>query len=126
MVPQATFSPDGRSVVTASYDNTARVWDVSLEDRPAADWVRLAEFLAGQRLDRSGAAEPLSPQEMQADWEYLRAHYPRDFSVTAEQAFAWHRAEAAKRQEEKNPGAALFHTLHSGLEWPLLSGRPAW
>ncbi len=64
---------DGRRVVTASADGTARVWDVSLDERPAADWVRLAEFLDGQRLDRSGAAEPLSPQEMQEDWEYLRA-----------------------------------------------------
>ncbi len=97
--------------------------DTSLKDRPAADWVRLAELLAGQRLDRSGAAEPLSPQEMQEDWEYLHARYPRDFSVSAEQVFAWHRAEAAKCLAEKNPGAALFHTLHSSLEWPLLSGR---
>ncbi len=105
---------------------TAQVWNGFLEDRPVADWVRLAEFLAGQRLDRSGAAVPLSPQEMQEDWAYLRARYPRDFSVTAEQAFAWHRAEAAKCLKEKNPAAALFHTLHSGLEWPLLSGRPGW
>jgi hypothetical protein len=63
---------------------------------------------------------------MQKDWEYLRARYPRDFTVTAEQAFAWHRAEAAKCLQEKNAGAALFHTLHSGWEWPLLSGRPPW
>ncbi len=78
----------------------------------------------GQRLDRFGAAEPLTPKEMQEDWEYLRTHYPRDFTVSAEQAFAWHRAEAAKCLQDKNPGAALFHTLHSSLEWPLLSGRP--
>jgi len=85
---------------------------------------RLAEFLDGHRINRPGAAQPLSPQEMQEDWEYLRARYPRDFSVTAEQAFAWHRTEAAKCLQEKNAGAALFHTLHSGLEWPLLSGWP--
>ncbi len=102
------------------------MWDVSLEERPAGDWVPLAEFFDGQHLDRSGAAEPLSPQEMQEDWEYLRACYPLDSTVTAEQAFAWHRAEAAKCPQEKNAGAALFHTLHSGLEWPLLNGRPVW
>ena len=54
------------------------------------------------------------------------ARYPRDFSVPAEQAFAWHRAETAKCLQEKDPAAALFHTLHSSLEGPLLSGRPVW
>ena len=29
----ATYSPDGRRIVTASEDNTARVWDVSPEAR---------------------------------------------------------------------------------------------
>ena len=28
-VVSAAFSPDGKRVVTASWDNTARVWDVS-------------------------------------------------------------------------------------------------
>ncbi len=123
---QATFSPDGRRVVTASADKTARVWDVSLEERPRPTGCGSPSCSPANRLDRYGAAEPLSSQEMQEDWEYLRTRYPRDFSVTAEQAFAWHRAEAAKCLAEKNAGAALFHTLHSSLAWPLLSGRPVW
>ncbi|MBE9230919.1 PD40 domain-containing protein, partial [Cuspidothrix issatschenkoi LEGE 03284] len=28
-VNNASFSPDGKTIVTASYDNTARVWDLS-------------------------------------------------------------------------------------------------
>ena len=32
-VLSATYSPDGHRIVTASADNTARVWDVSPETR---------------------------------------------------------------------------------------------
>jgi WD40 repeat protein len=37
-VRSAAFSPDGTRVVTASRDNTARVWDVPLASGPLAEW----------------------------------------------------------------------------------------
>jgi dipeptidyl aminopeptidase/acylaminoacyl peptidase len=118
-VKHAAFSPDGRRVVTASWDNPARVWDVSTDDHPAEDWVRLTQFFAGE-MDRFGARTPISPVKMQAEWEYLKAKYPQDFSVTPEQARAWHRREAEACEKEKNPAAALFHTLYGcDLSWPL-------
>mgnify|MGYP000626740607 CR=1 FL=1 len=33
----AAYSPDGKRIVTASEDNTARVWDVAPESRTAAE-----------------------------------------------------------------------------------------
>jgi WD40 repeat protein len=42
-VRSAAFSPDGRRVVTASWDKTARVWDVRPDTGTLADWVRVAE-----------------------------------------------------------------------------------
>jgi WD40 repeat protein len=33
-VNSAAFSPDGSRIVTASLDNTARIWDVRLETMP--------------------------------------------------------------------------------------------
>ena len=34
-VTSATFSPDGSRILTASWDNTARIWDARLETMPA-------------------------------------------------------------------------------------------
>jgi Tol biopolymer transport system component len=118
-VLHAAFSPDGRGVVTASDDQTARVWDVSTNPRPAEDWIRLTQFFAG-KLDRFGGHEPLTPKEMEESWNYLRTKYPQDFTVTPAQALAWHQREAESCVKEKNPAAALFHTLYGGdLNWAL-------
>jgi WD40 repeat protein len=55
----AQFSPDGKRVVTASRDNTARVWDVGLAPSRCPAWLlSLAEALAGNRLDQQGLLEP--------------------------------------------------------------------
>jgi hypothetical protein len=121
-VSQAAFSSDGRRLVTACLDGTARIWDVSTDPRPAEDWVRLTQFFAG-KMDRFGAHTPMSPEKMKAEWEYLRAKYPQDFTVTPAQALAWHRREAEACVKEQNPAAALFHTLYGcDLNWGL--GRP--
>jgi WD40 repeat protein len=39
----AAFSPDGTRVVTASYDKTARVWDVPLDTETLPQWLAIAE-----------------------------------------------------------------------------------
>jgi hypothetical protein len=84
----------------------------------------LTEFLSGHRLDRFGAAIPLSATEYKATWQRLRARYPADFTVTAEQARAWHRREAASCLQEKNGAAAFMHLLHGYWEGALLNGWP--
>jgi hypothetical protein len=123
-VYHAMFSPDGRNVVTASADKTARIWDVSTDERPAEDWVRLTQFFAG-KLDRFGGHEPLTPKEMEESWQFLHTKYPQDFTVTPAQARAWHRREAEACEKEKNPAAALFHTLYGcDLNWALPWGWP--
>ena len=42
-VESAAFSPDGTRVVTASGDQTARLWDIPLDTGTLADWARVAE-----------------------------------------------------------------------------------
>ena len=45
-------------------------------------------------------------------WQRLRAKYPSDFTVTAEQVAAWHDFQAKECELKKNWSAAAFHLEH--------------
>jgi WD40 repeat protein/tRNA A-37 threonylcarbamoyl transferase component Bud32 len=117
----ARFSPDGR-VLTAGEDGTVRSWDVRPDERPATDWLRLAQLLSGQRLDETGGLSPLRYETFRDTWPAFRAKYPRDFAVTPEQILAWHRAEAAAAFREQDVSAALFHSCRGSPLWRLVTG----
>ena len=57
---RAEFSPDGRRLLTASFDGTVKVWDlVSLRPPlPAPDWLpAVAESLGGKRVGPKDSLE---------------------------------------------------------------------
>ena len=39
----AAFSPDGTRVVTASWDQTARIWDIPIDEGTLERWAAIAE-----------------------------------------------------------------------------------
>jgi WD40 repeat protein len=57
-VMSAAFSPDGTRIITASFDNTTRVWDVRLDEGRLEQWSAVAErspfVLNGIALVRRG------------------------------------------------------------------------
>jgi WD40 repeat protein/tRNA A-37 threonylcarbamoyl transferase component Bud32/tetratricopeptide (TPR) repeat protein len=93
-VMRAAFSPDGRRLLTESRDRSARVWDLPLDERPTDDLVRLAEMLAGYRLDEQGGIVPLNWDSWNEGWDTLHARYASHFTSTLEEVRAWHREEA--------------------------------
>jgi WD40 repeat protein len=71
-VIHASFSPDSRRIVTGSIDETARVWDLSPENRPVEDLVLLAQLYSGHRLDPIAGLVQVDTKRLQLAWKKLR------------------------------------------------------
>jgi tetratricopeptide (TPR) repeat protein len=105
----AAFSADGRRVLSSHWDGTAGVWDLPTDPRPAADLRRLAECLAGSRIDARAGSVPLEPAVARREEQALRAKYPADFAASPAQVQVWHEQEAADAEAALAWSAALPH-----------------
>jgi hypothetical protein len=81
-VPRASFSPDGRRLVTVGW-NAAQKWDLRPDERPAEDLVRLAVLLSGHEVDGSGGYVPVAKEVLIDAWKTLHAKYPEQFRRAA-------------------------------------------
>jgi hypothetical protein len=78
-VVSAVFSPDGRRVLTASRDYSARLWPVLLVGVPPPDWCSdFLVWLGGKRIAPDGQIETLSGDELLKLEARLRPHMNED------------------------------------------------
>jgi serine/threonine protein kinase/WD40 repeat protein len=76
----ARLSPDGRRLVTRGDAGPGRVWDLSGDDRPVDELIRLTRVLSGLALDpASGGIGLVETAQLRADWLRLRTNDPREF-----------------------------------------------
>jgi WD40 repeat protein/tetratricopeptide (TPR) repeat protein len=117
---QAALSPDGRRVITTG-PKTAQVWHLIPDGRPAADFVPLAELLAGYRLDAQGGLNRLDLDTWLSVWDNLGQN-PAPFAPSPKVIRARQREEAAACV-----GAHLWEAALRHLD-PVIEAEPgnAW
>jgi tetratricopeptide (TPR) repeat protein len=80
-----------------------------MDARPAADLRRLAECLAGYRIDGRAGSIPLEPAVARREEQELRAKYPAEFAASPTQVRAWHEREGADAEQAREWAVALLH-----------------
>jgi WD40 repeat protein len=135
---RALFSADQRYVLTETSDLRCWIWDplsgtlmaparpvrydvgasqyaeVSLpaEHRDLQILSRLATLLGGQRFDKKGVLEPVSPEVRERLFRELAEAYPAEFAVDRDVRIRWHAAQARQCEHEREWEAAVFHWEH--------------
>jgi WD40 repeat protein/serine/threonine protein kinase/tetratricopeptide (TPR) repeat protein len=94
-----------RRLVTGNR-SMAQVWEFPADTRPVEDAVRLAQLLAGRRLDETSGTVEFENGPVDSAWEELRSRYPGDFTCTAaERAVGYRQSAHACEQERYWAGA---------------------
>jgi WD40 repeat protein len=92
----ATFSPDSRRLLVPGAGNKLRVFELTKDERPLEDLLRLAQLLSAQRIDANGGVMTVEPSVLSKSWQYLRRKYPEQFAPSQGAIQAWQqRREAA-------------------------------
>ena len=92
------FSPDGRWVVSASADGTARLTKLDVERRPVGELQQLAELLGGRRIGDRVSLDPVPSDESVALFESLQKNYPASFAASPGAIAAWDKESATESQ----------------------------
>jgi hypothetical protein len=108
-VQHVVVSPDTRRILSASSDQTARIWHVSPDPRPLDDLFLLTDLFSSTRGTIALSSETREGSSPREAWAALRARYAEQFACTSSEAAAWHRRAAEQCEAAGDWAAAIFH-----------------
>src|SRR5262249_14854179 len=110
-VRAVAFSPDGETLLTAETDKVVRRWSLPpLPQNGSERVVAWTRVLTGMRLDKQGAAHPLSgPEWEKAQHDLTNLGGPPVPPVRPEDQSYWHRREADECLATRQWSAARWH-----------------
>jgi WD40 repeat protein len=76
-VDAVSFSSDGNRVTTRAADGSERDWELATDERPLPELRRLAQLLAGKRIN-DGVCWPLEPETLRTAWHEVRSQNPQN------------------------------------------------
>jgi WD40 repeat protein/tetratricopeptide (TPR) repeat protein len=104
-----TFDPTRGFMTGRKVNWGAHFWRLPADDRPVARWERLAQVLAGRRVDETEELTALEPGRLRTAWREVRSAYPSDFERTPEQVRDWHRRQAQVYASASQWASAVWH-----------------
>lgn len=88
-VRRVAFHPEGHQLLTASFDKTARLWQIVENELPAEDAKRIARLAVRTNREEDGLIRVATPEEQSQEFEALRKQHPKTFACDAEELRLW-------------------------------------
>jgi tetratricopeptide (TPR) repeat protein len=109
-VTSSALSRNGRRLLTASEDGTARLWKLEPDNRPIEDLVLLAQVSTGQLVDSDGNIAPLSREDWEKAYQKIRAKYRGQLKpISPKEEDLWHRSWLVSCEKKELWFAAIWH-----------------
>ncbi|HEY7155561.1 MAG TPA: protein kinase, partial [Gemmataceae bacterium] len=102
------FRPDGLRLLNWNTSDLL-AWNVSRDDRPLEDLLKLTNLLAGHQLDAHGGLVPLTQDDSRQLWQDLYGKYPQDFHFTAPDLPSLHLQKAKQFSTSRQWTNAIHH-----------------